>query len=163
MLKLNKDKTECIVFSSKEHVKKTDNLHIKVGSSSINSSMAVRNLGFILDNTLGIRNGEAGELYINYIIRKYTNDETCKTLLQNCAARLMTCTRKGEHITVLFQLDWLPVGFRSLYEILFHTFNVLSGPGPLYLRDLIEKYIPVRHLRSESYSLLRAQKCLTAM
>jgi len=54
MLKLNKDKTKLIVFSSKQHVKKTDNLRIKVGSSYINSSMSVRNLGLILDNTLGM-------------------------------------------------------------------------------------------------------------
>ena len=53
MLKLNKDKTEIIVFSSKQHVKKTENLRIKVGSSYINSSMSVRNLGLILVNTLG--------------------------------------------------------------------------------------------------------------
>ena len=33
MLKLNKNKTESSVFSYKEHVKKTENLSIKVGSS----------------------------------------------------------------------------------------------------------------------------------
>ena len=54
MLKLNKDKTKFIVFSSKQHVKKTENLHIKVGSSYINYSMSVRNLGLILDNILGM-------------------------------------------------------------------------------------------------------------
>jgi len=85
------------------------------------------------------------------LIRKYINDETCKTLIQiliisrldygnallyniplslanrlqrvqNCAARLVTRTRKREHITpVLFQLHWPPVRFRSLYNILFRT------------------------------------------
>jgi len=53
-MKLNKDKTEFIVFSSKQHVKKTENLRIKVGARYINSSMSVRNLGLILDNTLGM-------------------------------------------------------------------------------------------------------------
>ena len=33
ILKLNKDKTELIVFSSKQHVKKIENRCIKVGSS----------------------------------------------------------------------------------------------------------------------------------
>ena len=46
MLKLNKDKAEFIVFSSKQQVKKTKNLGIKVGSSYINSSVYVRYLGF---------------------------------------------------------------------------------------------------------------------
>jgi len=128
-----------------------------------------------------------------WLIRKYINDETCKTLVQafiisrldydsallynihlsltnhlqrvqNCTARLATCTRKREHITpVLFQLHWLPVRFRSLYKILVHTFKVLSGTAPLSLNDLIKKYIPVRMLWSESYSLLRAPKSHTAI
>jgi len=33
MLKLNKDKSEFFIFSSKQDVKKTENLHIKVESS----------------------------------------------------------------------------------------------------------------------------------
>jgi len=79
--------------------------------------------------------------------------------VQNCAARLMTHIRKREHITsVLFQLHWLPVRFRSLYKILFRIFKVLSGTAPHILSDLIEKYIPVRMLRSDSYSLLRVPK-----
>ena len=54
MLKLNKDKTEFIDFSSKQHVKKTENLHIKVASSYINSSMSLRNLGLTLEDSLGM-------------------------------------------------------------------------------------------------------------
>ena len=61
MLKLNKDKTEFIIFSSKQHAKKTENLPIKIGSSYINSSMSIRNLRLILDNTLGM------EKQVNYI------------------------------------------------------------------------------------------------
>ena len=60
--------------------------------------------------------------------------------VQNCAAHLVTRTCKREHITpVLYQLHWLPVHFISLYKILFHTCNVLSGTAPLYLSDLIKK------------------------
>jgi len=54
LLKLNKDKTEFIVFSSKQRVKKTENLHIKVRSSYINCSASLRNLWHILDNTPGM-------------------------------------------------------------------------------------------------------------
>ena len=77
---------EFIVFSSRQYVKKTENLRIKVGSSYINSSISVRNLVLILDNTLGT------EKQVNSIckschyqirniglIRKYINDYTCKT------------------------------------------------------------------------------------
>ena len=66
---------------------------------------------------------------------------------------LVTRTRKGEHITpVLFRLHWLPVHFKSL-----------NGTAPVYLSDLIIKYILVRMLRSESYSLLRVPKSHTAI
>jgi len=66
-----------------------------------------------------------------------------------------------EHITpVSFQLHWLSVGFRSLYKIPFHAFKVLSGTALPYLSDLIEKYILVRTLRSESSSLLGYQKAI---
>ena len=69
MLKMNKDKTEFIVFSSKQHVKKTDNLRIKVGSNYINSSMSVTNLLLILANTLGMK--RRAILYVSPCIIKY--------------------------------------------------------------------------------------------
>ena len=43
--KLNHCKTQFISFSSKQQVKKTGNLHIKIGSSYIKASASVRNLG----------------------------------------------------------------------------------------------------------------------
>jgi len=52
MLKLNKAKIELIDFSSKQHVKKTENLRAKLGFSCINSFMSVRNLGLLLDAIL---------------------------------------------------------------------------------------------------------------
>jgi len=89
VLKLNKDKTELIVFSSKQHVRKTESLRIKVGSSYINSSMSVKNLGLILDNTLRMKKHVNSICKFYYyqirnigLIRKYINDETCKTLVQ---------------------------------------------------------------------------------
>jgi len=84
--------------------------------------------------------------------------------MQNCVARLVTCTRKKEHITpVLFQLHWLPVRFRSLYKILFLTFKVLNEKNISVSKRSDRKYIPVRMFRSESYSLLRVPKRHTAV
>jgi len=39
---------------NQQHVKITENLYIKVEFSYINYSISVRNLGLILDNTLGM-------------------------------------------------------------------------------------------------------------
>ena len=86
MLKLNKDKTGFIVFSSKQHTKKTENLPIQIQSSYINYSLSVRNIGLILDNTLGMKKQVNSRFkYCYYQIRniglicKYVTDETCKT------------------------------------------------------------------------------------
>ena len=49
-------------------------------------------------------------------------------LVQNTAARLITGTRKFEHITpVLAALHWLPVSFRIQFKILLVTFKALNG------------------------------------
>ena len=45
MLNFNKAKIDFIVFIFKQHVKKTENLHIKVESIYIYFSMFVKNLG----------------------------------------------------------------------------------------------------------------------
>ncbi|KAK2141254.1 hypothetical protein LSH36_1134g02005 [Paralvinella palmiformis] len=49
-LNLNKDKTEFIVSLSKQHVKNTENLIIKVGSSYIHSFISVRNQGLTFES-----------------------------------------------------------------------------------------------------------------
>jgi hypothetical protein len=75
--------------------------------------------------------------------------------VQNSAARLVTCTRPRDHITPILQnLHWLPVQARIKFKILLLTFQCLQGTAPIYLQDLVHKYIPSRNLRSKSKSLL---------
>lgn len=79
--------------------------------------------------------------------------------IQNAAARILTRTRRHEHISpVLASLHWLPVKFRIDYKILLLTFKALHGLGPLYLSDLLSPYIPSRTLRSQSAGLLVVPK-----
>ena len=100
--------------------------------------MFVRKLGLILDNTRGMEkqvNSICKSCYYKIrnigLIRKYRNDETCKTLVQalviswlnygnallydiliSLTNRLQR-TRKREHITrVMFQLHWFHVCFQ---------------------------------------------------
>ena len=76
-------------------------------------------------------------------------------LVQNSCARLITGTRRHEHITpVLIELHWLPVESRIRYKVLLHTFKALKGQAPDYLCDLVKKYKPTRTLRSSSKALL---------
>ena len=71
--------------------------------------------------------------------------------VQNVAARLITRSRKCDHITlILFDLHWLPVSERIKFKILLLTFKALHQQSPTYIQDLITRYLPSRSLRSPS-------------
>ena len=58
--------------------------------------------------------------------------------IQNTAARLITDTRKYDHISqTLFELHWLPVHYRIHFKILVITFKAINGMIPSYLSNLI--------------------------
>ena len=76
-------------------------------------------------------------------------------LVKNAAARLLTGTRKYEHISpVLASLHWLPVDFRVHFKILLFAFKALHGLAPSYLSELLHPYTPSRSLRSADQLLL---------
>ena len=53
--------------------------------------------------------------------------------IQNCAARLITRSRKSEHITpVLRELHWLLVKYRHRFKVNTFTYKVLNGLAPAY-------------------------------
>ena len=52
----------------------------------------------------------------------------------NTAARLVTMTRKFDHITpILRDLHWLPVNFRVQFKLLIQVYKTLHGLWPLLL------------------------------
>ena len=54
--------------------------------------------------------------------------------VQNVAARILTCTKKFDHITpVLKSLHWLPVKARVEYKLLLTTYKAVNG---LYLLSI---------------------------
>jgi hypothetical protein len=63
----------------------------------------------------------------------------CNGLLYGyAAARLVTSTRKYDHITpILRELHWLPVKFRIHFKLLLLTFKGLHGMAPKYMVDLL--------------------------
>ena len=71
--------------------------------------------------------------------------------VKNSAARLLTGTKKYDHITpVLKKLHWLPVKSRIDYKILLLCFKALHDLAPMYLFDMIKKKKPGRELRPSS-------------
>jgi hypothetical protein len=58
--------------------------------------------------------------------------------VQNAAARLLTGSKKRDHITpVLHDLRWLPVTARINYKIILLTFKALHGLAPSYIEGML--------------------------
>ena len=75
--------------------------------------------------------------------------------IQNIAARILTKTKKFDHITpVLKSLHWLPIHLRIKFKILLLCYRVVHGLAPQYLCDLLMPYCQSRTLRSSSQSML---------
>ena len=76
--------------------------------------------------------------------------------VQNAAARLISGSRKRDHITPhLMKLHWLPVKYRIIFKILLIVFKSRCGQAPSYINDMLCPYSPERPgLRSSSQSLL---------
>lgn len=84
--------------------------------------------------------------------------------VQNVAARILTMTRKYEHITpVLRQLHWIPVAQRIDFKIALTVFKCQHGLGPDYLSELLEPHDPQRSLRSASHRLLNVPRSNSAL
>ncbi|XP_053477756.1 uncharacterized protein LOC128605914 [Ictalurus furcatus] len=84
-------------------------------------------------------------------------------LVQNAAARVLTRTRRYDHITpILSILHWLLVESRINYKILLLAYKVLHGLAPQYLSDLLVFYDPPRLLRSKDAGYLTVPRRVKA-
>ena len=94
--------------------------------------------------------------YCNSLLAGCTS-KSLKTLqlVQNAAARVLTGTRRRDHISpILASLHWLPIKSRIEFKIVLLTYKALNGQAPSYLRELIVPYHPTRALRSQNAGLL---------
>ena len=75
--------------------------------------------------------------------------------VQNSAARVLTRTKRWQHITpTLKRLHWLPVKHRIHYKLLLLIYKSLHALAPQYLANLLNDYTPGRNLRSADTELL---------
>jgi hypothetical protein len=195
MLKLNDDKTELLVFSTKQKLAQLSKISMMIGGCRIEPSKTAKNLGVFFDETMSLEKHvvstcQTANFHIRNIgnIRNYLTTDAAKSLvhafvqsrldygnallfglpgvlldrlqmIQNTAARVVTRTRRFDHITpVLKELHWLPIKKRIEYKVLLHTYRALNNLAPQYLTDLLEIYQPARELRSQNQILLKAKK-----
>ena len=185
-VKLNQDKTEVVLISSRYRPRPPlDSLQI--GNVTVVPSSSARNLGVIFDKCLNF--GEhiksickSSHYNVRNIakIRKYTDEESAKTVvhafvtakldscssllyglpqhlisrlqsIQNTTARVVTRTRKFDHITpVLKHLHWLPVRYRIVFKTLLLVCKALNITAPSYISELLKYYTSERKLGSSS-------------
>ena len=90
--------------------------------------------------------------YCNSLLYKTSQSNLAQLQrLQNSLARVITGTRKRDHITpILADLHWLPVTARIEYKIALLTFKTLVLRQPSYLHELINIRQPTRSLRSST-------------
>ena len=198
-LKLNDDKTELIVITSKYLQSRPTNSCFQIVSTPIHASPSARNLGIIFDNTLSmddhIKNVcKSAYFHIRNInkIRKILDNDAAATLVhalvtsrldngnallcgitekqlnklqlaQNSAARMLTRTRKFDHISsILIKLHWLPIRHRINFKLIMLTWKALHDMAPNYLCELLLPYTPKRTLRSTDKLLLTTPRTLSS-
>lgn len=82
--------------------------------------------------------------------------------IQNAAARILTRTRKYDHISpVLRSLHWLPVAQRIDFKTALLVYKSLNGLAPKYILDMLVPYEPSRTLRTSGMGLLQVPKVRT--
>ncbi|XP_078330690.1 uncharacterized protein LOC144624664 [Crassostrea virginica] len=82
--------------------------------------------------------------YANALLFGINTTEIAKLQrILNSAARIITSTRKREHITpILVALHWLPIDKRIQYKILLYTYKAVNHIAPEYIAELITLHQP---------------------
>ncbi len=172
------DKTEMLLIGPKNSTQNLLDHNLQLDGCTVTSS-TVKNLGVVLDSNLSFENHISNVTKTAFFhlrnISKLRNMlsvsdafmtsrlDYCNALLggcpassinklqivQNAAARVLTRSRKYDHITPILQsLHWLPIKFRISYKILLLAYKALNDLAPAYLTNLLSRYNPTRSLRN---------------
>ena len=119
--------------------------------SKIKPLLTFKDLGVVVHAFITSRLDYCNSLYAGTCQRQLSRLQ----LVQNAAARLLTGTKKRDHITpVLRCLHWLPVHYRIEYKISLMVFKAMHNMSPNYIVDLLGSYKSGRTLRSTNQLLL---------
>ena len=115
LLKLNQDKTELIVFTTKQNLPSVPKLQLKIGDHSIESVPCVKNLGVFFDQHLTMEKQVSGvvkscnfQLCNIGRIRRFLTTEACKTMVNSVITSRLdygNCVLHGVNKTTLDRLQ----------------------------------------------------------
>ena len=196
-LKINQDKSELVLFTSKFHDEPILD-HVEITDEKIKPVSTSKTLGVILDKYQSLNENinkicKSAHFHLRNIckIRRYLDGKSteilihafvsskldyCNSLLyglpayhinklqllQNTAARIVTLTRKYDHIKpVLQSLHRLLVKYRIIFKILLLVYKGLNGLAPTYTADLLSYRKYTGALRSASQSFLKITRMNT--
>ena len=144
MLKLNDDKTELIVFTSKYKQDLYNDLSITISDTVVDCSSQVKDLGVIFDRVLSLRQ------HVSY------TSKTCRFHLRNISRirKYIPQDTSDSMSRTLIGLHWLPVDKRIEYKLLLYTYKELHDLAPGYLSEFVVPYVPRRLIRSAELNLL---------
>ena len=95
--------------------------------------------------------------YMDYTVPKVLLNRV--QLVQNRAARIVTFTKKCEHITPsLIDLHWLPVECRINYKMLLLVYKAINGLSRSYISSLLSFCSSSYSLRSFLFMLLQVPR-----
>jgi len=94
--------------------------------------------------------------YCNSVLHGTTESNIAKLQrAQNALARVVTYTRRTEHIRpVLQNLHWLPISYRIEYKLATLAYKIRATGSPAYLQSSVRDYVPSRQLRSSTMQLI---------
>ena len=143
MLKLNDDKTELIVFTSKYKQDLYNDLSITIGDTVVDCSSQVKDIGVIFDRVLSLRQHVS------------CTSKTCRFHLRNIS-RIRKYIPQGTSVVLVKSLVMSKLDYsnRLLYGLPKSTVSGLHDLAPGYLCELVVPYVPRRVPRSAELNLL---------